>query len=86
MIFSSTIAILYLTALYRKLGLLYDASVKLRMTKLHSPVETKWMKKWIKSVSDFRVDVASYYFIRKTTVASVLYSILNGAVTLLVAF
>lgn len=83
---AATFSILYLASLYRKLGLVFDASVKLRDAWLYSPASSVWMRKFIKSVRDFRVDVANFYFIHRTTVVSVLYTILNGWVTVLLAY
>ncbi|CAL8073168.1 unnamed protein product [Orchesella dallaii] len=84
--FASSFCILYLASFYRKLGLLYETSTKMRQAWLASPSSTKWMRKLISSVQDFRVDVADFYFVRKTTVISVLYTILNGTITLLLAY
>ncbi|CAL8073164.1 unnamed protein product [Orchesella dallaii] len=83
--FAATFSILYLASLYRKLGLLYETSMKLRQEWQTSPSSSKWMRKFIHSIPDFRVDVADFYFIRKTTVVNVIYTVLNGTITLLLA-
>lgn len=88
--FAPGFAILYLTAVYRKLGLFYEASIKLRGAWLAN-VKTgnanykrgKWMEKYIISVQCFKVDTGQFYFAQKTTVATILYSILNMTITML---
>lgn len=79
-------SVLYLASLYRKLGLLYESSVKLRRDILDAPDTSKWLRKWIKGMRDFRVDVGYFYFVNKTTVVTVLYTVLNGAITISLAF
>lgn len=84
--FAAMFCILYLASLYRKLGLIFDASVRLRDAWLNSPGSTLWMRKFIRSVRDFRLDVGIFYYIHRTTVVSVVYTILNGWVTVLLAY
>lgn len=82
--FAATFALLYLASLYRKLGLMYEHSVKLRQTCMYNG-NSKWMQKYMRGVQVFRVDVGEYYFVHKTTVITILYTILNGTITLLLA-
>lgn len=84
--FAATFSITYLAFLYRKLGLMYDASVKLRRAWLHAPQTPKWMRKWIKAVPDFRVDVGNFYFVQKTTVVNVLDCIFTTTISFLLAY
>lgn len=83
---AATICILYLATTYRKLGLIFDVSVKLRNAWLYTPRSSLWMRKYIRSVRDFRVDVSCFYFVHRTTVVTVLYTILNSWITVLLTY
>lgn len=86
MVMVAALAISYLSLFYRKLGLIFDSSVKLKAAWLKSSNCSLWTRKYIKSVRDFRVDVGPFYFVDRTTVITVLYTILNGWITVLLAY
>ncbi len=79
----TALSLMYLWTLFKKFGQLYELSEQVRDNWMNSSSSTKWMKRYIRSVPIFRVDVGTFYFVKKTTVVAIMYTVLNNTVTLL---
>lgn len=80
--FTATFTLLYLVSLYKKLGLLYDYSSQLEKASMYH-FRSKWMRKYLRGIQVFRVDVGEYYFVDQMSVLVILDTIINGTITLL---
>ncbi|CAL8073162.1 unnamed protein product [Orchesella dallaii] len=79
----ATLSLLYLWTMYRKFGQLHELSGQMLEKWKHAPTSTKLMRKFVQSVPILRIDIGSFYFVHKTTVATVLDTVLNNTITLL---
>ncbi|CAL8073158.1 unnamed protein product [Orchesella dallaii] len=79
----ATLSLLYLWTLFRKFGQLHELSDQMLENWKHSTSTTKWMRKFVHSVPVLRVDIGSFYHVEKTTVITVLWTVLNNTITLL---
>ncbi|ODN02859.1 hypothetical protein Ocin01_03822 [Orchesella cincta] len=79
----ATLSLLYLWTMYRKFGQLHELSVKMLENWRHAPNSTKRIRKFVESVPVFRIDIGCFYYVHRTTVATVLETVLNNTITLL---
>jgi len=79
----ATLALLYLWTIYRKFGQLHCMTEKLIDNWKNAPSSTKRIRKFVESVPALRIDIASFYYVNKTTVATVLETVLDNTITLL---
>lgn len=81
--FTAALSLLYLSTLFYKFGKLHELSGQVLENWRHSPTSTRWMRKYVRSVPTFKVDIGSFYYVQKTTVIMVMWTVLNNTVNLL---
>lgn len=90
--FVALISILYMSTIFRKMGLLYEESTQLkqmwlsRTRGMDRSQNSKYMRRLVQSQQEFRIDVGTYYFVKRSTVVTLIHSIIIFTVNLLVAY
>lgn len=79
----SMFALLYLWTLLRKFSQLVQISEDVTRNWIHSANCSRWLKRYLRSIPPFRVDMGNFYYVRKTTVVLTLYVVLDNTVNLL---
>lgn len=76
-------AMLYLWTLLRKFARLLEISEDMQRNWLYQHNTSKWLKMYLRSVPAFRIDIGNFYFVKKTTIVSALWTVINNTISLL---
>lgn len=81
----AVITLVYLSVLFGKFGQLNNESINMRANwvNAHDVKRYKWIKRFVASVPDFRVKIGSFYYVGTTTVFTILETVLDNTITLL---
>ena len=83
MTFVACTGLAYLSILFRRLGKFYELSVDLRKS---WNGQNTFMDRFILSSPPLQINIGNYYYVRKTTVANLVWIVINSAINMLVTF